>query len=52
LSRTQFGYEAAQEALARAWGIQQQINDMLVAYCTALEKASQRIADEVDAISA
>jgi hypothetical protein len=53
LSRTQFGYEAAQAALAgeRAWGTQQQVNDMLVAYCTALENAILRIADEVEAIS-
>jgi hypothetical protein len=32
-------------------GNQQAVNDMLVAYCTALENAILRIADEVEAIS-
>jgi hypothetical protein len=53
LNKTQFGYEAAQAALAgeRAWGTQQAVNDMLVAYCSGLENAILRIADEVEAIS-
>jgi hypothetical protein len=51
LSRTDLGYDAAQAALRgeRAWGTPQAVNDMLVAYCTGLENAILRIADELEA---
>jgi hypothetical protein len=35
----------------RAWGTQQAVNDMLVAYCTGLENAVLGIGDEIEAMS-
>jgi hypothetical protein len=54
VGRTRLGDEAAQAMLAgeRAWGTQQDVIDMLMAYCRGLENALLRLADEIEEIGA
>ena len=48
IAQTTLGDQAALDTTQRAWGTQQEVLDMLVAYCTGLEKAVLRVADEVE----
>jgi hypothetical protein len=54
LSQTKLGNEAVQNAITgeRSWGDMQAIIDMLGAYCTGLENALFRLADEIENLQA